>query len=50
MHIDSFSLASIQIDGTVYEHDVLIDRVEIRKRKKTRPRNFENSSATRRSP
>jgi hypothetical protein len=34
MHFDSFSFGSIQIDGTLYEHDVVIDRGEIRKRKK----------------
>jgi hypothetical protein len=49
MHFDSFSFGSIQIDETVYEHDVIIDRGEIRKRKKQPSRNSKNSSATRRS-
>ena len=28
MHIEAFSFGSIRIDGTAYEHDVLIDRAE----------------------
>ena len=34
MRFDSFSFGSIQIEGTVYEHDVIVHRCEIRKRKK----------------
>ncbi len=34
MRFGHFSFGSIQIDGTVYEHDVVIDRGEVRKRKK----------------
>ena len=34
MHFDSFRFGSLQIDGTVYDYDVIIDRGEIRKRKK----------------
>ena len=34
MHFDSFTFGSLQIDGTAYEHDVIIDRSEIRERKK----------------
>jgi hypothetical protein len=34
MRFDGFAFGSIQIDGTAYEHDVVIDRGEIRKRKK----------------
>lgn len=34
MRFEKFSFGSIQIDGATYEHDVLIDRGEIRKRKK----------------
>ena len=40
MRFDKFSFASIQIDGTVYEHDVIIDRGEIRKRKKKSSKKF----------
>jgi hypothetical protein len=35
MRWGKFSFGSIEIDGIHYEHDVLIDRGEIRKRKKT---------------
>ena len=34
MRYDKFSFGSIQIDGVVYEHDVLIDRGKVSKRKK----------------
>jgi hypothetical protein len=34
MRFDTFSFGSIQIDGSTYEHDGVIDRGEIRKRKK----------------
>ena len=34
MRFESFSFGSIQIDGITYEHDVVIDRGEVRKRKK----------------
>jgi hypothetical protein len=35
-----FSFGSIQIDDVTYEHDVLIDRGEIRKRKKKPSKKF----------
>ena len=34
MRFESFSFGSIRIDGVTYEHDLVIDRGEIRKRKK----------------
>jgi hypothetical protein len=34
MQFESFSFGSIRIDGITYEHDVVIDRGEVRKRKK----------------
>jgi hypothetical protein len=34
VHFEQFSFGSIQIDGTVYEYDLVIDRGEVRKRKK----------------
>lgn len=40
MHFGSFSFGSIRIDGTDYEHDIVIDRGEIRKRKKKPSKNF----------
>jgi hypothetical protein len=35
MHFDKFSFGTLRIDGSTYEQDVVIDRGEIRKRKKT---------------
>jgi hypothetical protein len=35
-----FSFGSIEIDGLTYEHDVVMDRGKIRKRKKKRSRQF----------
>ena len=34
MRIENFSFGSIRIDGESYEYDVVIDRGEVRKRKK----------------
>ena len=40
MHLDKFSFGTLRIDGTTYEQDVVIDRGEVRKRKKTPSRKF----------
>jgi|SRR4029453_3090757 hypothetical protein len=40
MRFGQFSFGSIQIDGVAYEHDVVIDRGAIRKRKKRPSRKF----------
>jgi len=40
MHFEAFSFGSIRIDGIMYEHDVVIDRGEIRKRKKKLSKKF----------
>jgi hypothetical protein len=40
MRFDNFAFGSIRIDGVTYEHDVVIDRGEIRKRKKKASRMF----------
>ena len=40
MRFDKFSFGSIQIDGSTYEHDVVIDRGEILKRKKKPSKQF----------
>ena len=40
MRFDSFSFGSLQIDGSTYEHDVVIDHGEIRKRKKKPSKKF----------
>jgi hypothetical protein len=34
MRIENFSFGSIQIDGRTYAHDVVIDRGQVRKRRK----------------
>lgn len=40
MQIDQFSFGSIRIEGVTYEHDVVIDRGEVRKRKKKPSKQF----------
>ena len=40
MRFEAFSFGSIRIDGTTYQHDVLIDRGEVRKRKKKPSKKF----------
>src|SRR6266702_3073679 len=40
MHFGKFSFGSLRIGGSMYEQDVVIDRGEIRKRKKTPSRKF----------
>ena len=40
LRLEAFSFGSICIDGTTYEHDVVIDRGEIRKRKKKPSKKF----------
>ncbi len=40
MHFEGFSFGSIRIDGVSYEHDVVIDRGEVRKRKKKASKRF----------
>jgi hypothetical protein len=42
MRINHFSFGTIQIDGATYEHDVVIDRGEIQKRKKKPSKKFRN--------
>jgi len=40
MRFEKFSFGSIRIDGTTYERDVVIDRGEVRKRKKKPSKKF----------
>jgi len=40
MRFEKFSFGSIRIDGTTYEHDVVIDRGDVRKRKKKPSKEF----------
>jgi hypothetical protein len=43
MRFEKFSFGSIRIDGITYDHDVVIDRGEIRKRKKKPSKKFRDS-------
>jgi hypothetical protein len=43
MRFESFSFGSIRIDGVTYEHDVVIDRGEVRKRRKKPSRRFRDA-------
>jgi hypothetical protein len=40
MRFEAFSFGSIRIDGVIYTHDVVIDRGQIRKRRKKPSRKF----------
>ena len=40
MHFEEFSFGSIRIDGMTYDHDVVIDRGEVRRRKKKPSKRF----------
>ncbi len=43
MQFEAFSFGSIRIDGVTYEHDVVIDRGEVRKRRKKPSRKFRDA-------
>ena len=43
MQFEAFSFGSIQIDGVTYEHDVVIDRGDVRKRKKKASKKFRDA-------
>jgi len=43
MRFEAFSFGSICIDGVTYEHDVLIDRGQVRKRKKKASKKFRDA-------
>jgi hypothetical protein len=43
MRFNAFSFGSIRIDGTTYEHDVVIDRGQVRKRKKKPSKKFRDA-------
>jgi hypothetical protein len=40
MRVEKFSFGSIRIDSVTYEHDVVIDRGDVRKRKKKPSKKF----------
>jgi hypothetical protein len=43
MQFDGFSFGSIRIDGLTYEHDVVIDRGEVRRRRKKPSKKFRDA-------
>ena len=43
MRFEAFSFGSIRIDGTTYEHDVVIDRGQVRKRRKKPSKRFRDA-------
>jgi hypothetical protein len=43
MRIDHFAFGALEIDDITYEHDVVIDRGEIRKRKKKASKKFRDA-------
>jgi hypothetical protein len=43
MEFEEFSFGSIRIDGISYDHDVVIDRGEVRKRKKKASKQFRSA-------
>ena len=43
MRFESFSFGSIRIDGVTYDHEVVIDRGEVRKRTKGPSRRFRDA-------
>ena len=43
MRFERFSFGSIRIDGVTYDHDVVIDRGKIHKRKKKPSKKFRNT-------
>src|SRR5262249_51610726 len=43
MRFEEFSFGSIRIDGITYDHDVVIDRGEIHKRKKKPSKKFRDA-------
>ena len=50
MRFEKFSFGSIRIDGVTHEHDVVIDRGTVRKRKKKASNNSVTPLGTRRCP
>jgi hypothetical protein len=43
MRFTGYSFGSVQVDGVVYDHDLIVDRGKIRKRKKARSRTFRDA-------
>jgi hypothetical protein len=43
MKVEEFSFGSIRIDGVTYDHDVVVDRGEVHKRKKRPSKKFRDA-------
>jgi hypothetical protein len=43
MRFEAFAFGRIRIDGVTYEHDVVIDRAQVRKRKKKASKKFRDT-------
>jgi len=43
MQISDFSFGSVRVDGVTYDHDLIIDRGSLRKRKKAASKKFRNA-------
>ncbi len=43
MEFTGYSFGSVRIDGVIYDHDLIIDRGKIRKRKKAASRKFRSA-------
>jgi hypothetical protein len=43
MRISDFSFGSVRVDGVTYDHDLIIDRGRLRKRKKAASRKFRDA-------
>jgi hypothetical protein len=40
MRVTDYSFGSVRVDGVIYDHDLIIDRGQVRKRKKAASREF----------
>ena len=49
MRFTGYSFGSIRVDGVTYDHDLIIDRGKISKRKKAASRKFRGAYGTPRS-
>jgi len=47
MRFTGYSFGSIRVDGMTYDHDLIIDRGKIRKRKKAASRKFRGAGIPR---
>jgi len=50
MRFTHFEFGAIDVDGVTYEHDLVVDRGEIHRRKKSASKKFRETLATRRCP